>query len=310
MSQAPSTPSITAIILTYNEELHIARCIERVQPLAQRVVIVDSYSSDRTVEIARGLGAEVVQHEFVNQATQMQWALDSLKIDSDWTIRLDADEYLEPALIEELAGRLDALAPDVTGVVLRRKLVFRGRWIRWGSYYPVYLLRVWRSGLARVEQRWMDEHMALLHGHTVTFTDGDFVDENLQTIGSWTEKHNRYASRHMVDFVGRSVGLVPSEPWPTERRARSKRWLRERFYGGAPLYLRSVAYYIYRYIFRLGFLDGRPGFVWHFLHGFWFYVLIDAKIDEARTFLKDNDAAAFPGYLKARHGIDIETPRA
>jgi glycosyltransferase involved in cell wall biosynthesis len=302
-------PSITAIILTFNEELHIARCIERLWPLVERIVVVDSFSTDRTVEIARDLGAEVLQRPFVNQAEQFQWALDTVAVTSAWTIRLDADEYCEPELIATLHARLSQLPETVQGVVLRRKMIFRGRWIRHGTYYPVYLLRVWRTGSAYVEQRWMDEHIRLHHGDSVTITDGDFVDENLGTIGDWTAKHNNYATRHMVDFVGRSIGVIAAEPRPTERRARWKRVLREDVFGGAPLYLRSVLYFIYRYVFRLGFLDGRTGFVWHFMHGFWLFMLIDAKIDEAQRQIAQHGRDSFLPWLKDRYNMVISDDR-
>jgi len=304
------SPDITAIVLTFNEEVHIARCIERLRPLAQRIVIVDSFSTDRTVEIAKHLGAEVHQRAFVHQADQFQWALDRIPVATGWIVRLDADEYFEPAAIQEITERLPSLPADVTGVSFRRKMIFRKKWIRHGSYYPVILLRLFRTGAAAIEQRWMDEHIQLKSGRSMLF-DHDFVDENLAGIGAWTAKHNGYATRHMLDFVGRKYGLVPSEPWPAGRGARFKRYLRERVFGGAPLYLRSILYFHYRYFVRLGFLDGRQGFVWHFLHGFWFFMLLDAKIDEAEMFIAEQGIAAFPRFLQERHGISLEqAPRA
>lgn len=294
---------ITAVILTYNETLHIGRCIDRLTGWCARVVVVDSFSSDDTVAIATARGAEVHSRAFVNQAEQFQWALDTLPIATGWTLRVDADEYFEPALIAEIVERLPIVPPETAGVVFKRKMIFRGRWIRWGTYYPVHLLRLFRTGAARMEQRWMDEHLQLTRGRAETWTRGDFVDENLQTIGAWTDKHNRYATRMMVDFVGRRTGLVPTEPLPPGRRARFKRRLREKVFGGAPLYLRSWLYFHYRYFLRLGFLDGRQGFVWHFLHGFWFYMLVDAKIDEAERQVAAHGAASLPQWLADRYGI-------
>jgi glycosyltransferase involved in cell wall biosynthesis len=294
--------SITAIILTFNEELHIGRCIERLKDWCARIIVVDSFSTDRTLTICSDLGVEVHQRRFINQAEQFQWALDTIPVNSDWVLRVDADEYFEPALIAEIGERLPALGTDVTGVEFRRKMIFRKRWIHYGTYYPVVLLRLWRTGTARIEQRWMDEHVTLLSGNRILFGQGDFVDENLQTIGDWTAKHNNYATRHMIDFVGREIGLIPTEPMPSSRKARTKRWLRETVFGGAPLYLRSLLYFIYRYIFRLGFLDGKQGFVWHFLHGFWFFMLIDAKIDEARIQIAKEGKDSFPRWVAERYG--------
>jgi len=294
---------ITAIILTHNETLHIGRCIERLSDWCTKIIVVDSFSTDDTVAIAIAAGAEVHSRAFINQAEQFQWALDTIPIATDWVIRVDADEYFEPALIAEISERLPTLDAQTTGVVFRRKMIFRGRWIRWGTYYPVFLLRLFRAGAARMEQRWMDEHLQLTHGVSTIFSSGDFVDENLQTIGAWTDKHNRYATRHMVDFVGRRIGLIPTEPMPANRKARTKRWLREKVFGGTPLYLRSWLYFNYRYFVRLGFLDGRQGLVWHFLHGFWFFMLIDAKIDEAERQIAAHGEASLPQWLADRYGF-------
>ncbi len=299
--------SITAIILTRDEEIHLARCIDSIAGLVARIIVVDSFSSDATVAIARARGAEVLTRRFVHQADQFQWALDTVPIASDWVLRLDADEYLEPALAKEIADRLPTLPNEITGVVFKRKVFFRGRWIRWGGYYPTYLLRLWRAGAARVEQRFMDEHVVLKHGQTTVFAH-DFVDHNLKDITSWTEKHNSYATRQMVDFlnleyrfflVDRALGQGPGA------QARLKRFLRNRVFAHAPLYLRGLLYFFQRYFVRLGFLDGREGFVFHFLQGLWNWILIDAKIDEARQFIAQHGVEAFKAHLKSRHGIDL-----
>lgn len=299
--------SITVIILTFNEEMHIARCIENVLSFAERVVVVDSFSTDRTIDLARGLGAEIHQRAFKNQADQFQWALDSIRLSSDWVMRLDADEYLEAALIAELRRRLETLPSEVSGINLKRKVIFRDRWIRWGGYYPTYLLRIWRNGAGRMEQRWMDEHLVLDHGATVTFYN-DFVDHNLNDITWWTDKHNRFSTRQMVDFINLEYGLFPIDrrmERGATRQARVKRFLRNAVFARAPLYVRGLLYFVLRYIVRLGFLDGRQGLVFHFLQGCWNWMLVDAKIDEARTFIRAHGVEAFKAHLKSRHGIDV-----
>ncbi len=303
----PPPLSLTVVILTFNEEIHIARCIESVRAIAERIVVVDSFSTDRTAEIARSLGAEVVGRAFKHQADQFQWALDTQAITTAWTLRLDADEYLEPALAEELADRLPKLPAAIAGVRMKRKVIFRGRWIRWGGYYPAIFLRVWRTGSARIEQRWMDEHVVLTRGEAVLFRH-DFVDANLNDITWWTDKHNRFATRQMVDFINlehrlfpldQGVGSVPAG------QASFKRFMRNKVFARTPLYLRAVLYYFQRYVLRLGFLDGRQGFVFHFLQGFWNWMLVDAKIEEARAFIAANGVEAFKAHLKQRHNIDV-----
>lgn len=299
--------SLTVIILTFNEELHIARCIENVRSFANRVVVVDSCSTDRTIEIARSLGADIFYHQWKNYADQFQWAIDNAKIETDWVMRLDADEYLEDALIDEVRLRLPRLSANVSGVNLRRKVVFRNQWIKYGGYYPTILLRIWRHGIGRIEQRWMDEHIVLSCGDVVTF-DHDFVDRNLQDITWWTDKHNRYATRQMVDFINLEYPLFPRDRAISEtasRQASIKRYLRNRVFGSAPLYLRGVLYFLLRYFVRLGFLDGKQGFVFHFLQGFWNFILIDAKIDEARVYIRDHGLEAFKRHLATHHKIEL-----
>lgn len=301
-------PSITAIILAFNEEIHIARCLERLWPVVERIVVIDSGSSDGTAQIARGLGAEVLHHAFVNHAAQLQWGIDNAGITTDWIIRIDCDEYLEQGLIDEIVRETPNLPDTVSALDFKLKVIFRGRFIRWGGYYRTLLTRMWRRGRGRMEQRWMDERLLVSGGETVRLRGGDLVDESLKDIGWWTDKHNRYATLQMIDFVQREQGLgvvEARESGTLTRRARWRRFLRNRLYGGAPLYLRAVMYFTQRYFLRLGFLDGKQGFVWHFLHGFWFFMLMDAKIDEARGFLRAHGRDAFPAYVWERYGIDL-----
>jgi glycosyltransferase involved in cell wall biosynthesis len=306
-----SALSITVIVLTFNEEIHIERCLSRIKPLVQRVIVLDSYSTDRTVELAKACGAEVVQRPFRNQAEQFQWALDTCGIDTGWVLRLDADEYLEPAALAEISMRLTALPPDITGVDFKRKFYFMGRWIRWGGYYPIILTRLWRMGAARIEQRWMDEHVVLMRGRSTMFDKGDLVDENLAGVDAWMAKHNRYATRQMVDFINREYYLfdIDESGEGLGAQSRMKRLLRNRIFGSAPLYLRSICYFIYRYFLRMGFLDGRQGFVFHSLHAYCYFLLIDAKIDEARRFIAENGFETFRAHLARHHRIDLATER-
>jgi glycosyltransferase involved in cell wall biosynthesis len=300
--------SLTVIILTFNEELHIERCIRNVRDLAERIVVVDSFSTDRTAELAKVCGAEVIQRPFKHQADQLQWALDACSIDTQWVLRLDADEFFEPNALAEIRNRLSALSSEIGGVDFKRKFYFMGRWIRWGGYYPTILMRLWRTGAARVEQRWMDEHVVLMQGRSVLFRRGDLVDENLAGVDAWMAKHNRYATRQMVDFINREHGLLPIDTAADRlphAQARLKRLMRNNVFGRAPLYLRSVLYFLYRYIIRLGFLDGKQGFVFHTLHSLCYFLLIDAKIDGARAFIRTHGLAAFRAHLVRDQKISL-----
>ncbi len=274
---------LAVIILTYDEGIHLGRAIASVTGLASQVFVIDSGSTDDTVRIAEDAGATVLVNPFVNQAQQFQWALDNAAINADWVMRLDADEIVEADLAQELASRLPALPQGVTGVNLKRKHVFLDRWIRHGGRYPVTLLRLWRRGKARIEQRWMDEHMLLTEGEAVTF-QGGFVDHNLKDLSAFTDKHNAYATREAIDRLNARYDLFPTDrdmdQASSSAAAAGKRWIKARVYNRLPMWIGPLAYFLYRYVVQLGFLDGRPGLIYHGLQGGWYRFLVEAKVVE------------------------------
>jgi glycosyltransferase involved in cell wall biosynthesis len=294
--------NLAVLILTYNEAHHIGRALDSIASIASEVVVIDSGSNDGTVEIARSRGATVLFNPFVNQAKQFQWGLDNAQITADWVMRLDADEVIESDLADEITRKLPTLPEDVTGVNLKRKHIFMGRWIRHGGRYPLILLRIWRQGMASVEDRWMDEHMLLSQGRAVTF-DGGFADVNLGDIGYLTDKHNKYATREAVDVLTKSLGLYSQAADFTggaPAQAAAKRGIKERFYNRLPFAFGPVAYFLYRYIFQLGFLDGKEGAIYHGLQGLWYRFLVDAKLLEFKRALEKVDGQQSKLELLAR----------
>ena len=283
-AQSVDPRSVTVLILTYNEEKHLARAIESVRPFAAQVVVVDSFSTDGTVAIARALGATVLQNRWENNyARQFNWGLDHAPITGQWVMRLDADEYATPELAQEIASRLAGLPAGVNGVYVKRRIHFLGRWIRHGAVYPMWVLRLWRTGHGRCENRWMDEHIRLTGGDSLRFAH-DLVDENLNDLTWWTDKHNRYAVREAADLLNLKYRFAAFDAIDTMtggEQSTLKRWLKERVYARLPLFVRPAGYFVYRYFLRLGFLDGAPGLAWHALQGFWYRFLVDAKVYEA-----------------------------
>lgn len=272
---------IHAIILTLDEEKHIARCIESIRDQCASILVVDSGSKDRTREIAMGLGAEVIENPWINYATQTNKAIAACAGKTGWLMRIDADEYLTPESAAGLHELLDRQPRDVGGIVVRRQIVFLGRRIKWGAIEPSWQLRLWRAGQGSCEQRWMDEHI-IVTGKVVRSTI-DLVDENLNSLDWWTGKHNRYASREVIDILA-SRGLL-GENMDIQRhsaswQAKLKRFVKEHVYEKLPGGVRPLFFFLYRYVARLGFLDGKPGYYFHILQGFWYRTLIDAKLDE------------------------------
>lgn len=302
--------SLAVIILTFNEEHHIARALASVAGVASEVFVVDSFSTDRTVELARAHGATVLEHPFINYAKQFQWALDNAPISADWIMRLDADEVIEPDLAARIRDQLPTLPDDVTGVNLKRKHIFLGRWVRHGGRYPLVLLRIWRRGRGRIEDRWMDEHIILSDGRTVTF-DGGFADHNLKDLTFFTDKHNKYATREAIDVINqrrhllrRDVDLVAEKG---SRQAAITRWIKENIYNRIPYQISAPAYFVYRLVFRLGFLDGKEGFVYHFLQGLWYRLLVGAKVDELERALTGiEDPAAMRAEIRRLTGFALD----
>jgi len=299
--------SLTAIILTYDEVLHIERCIRSLKPVASRIYVVDSFSTDATVEIARGLGAEVVQRKFKNQADQFQWALDNLRIDTNWVIRVDADEYISPELAASMMELIPRAPASVSGFYVDRLVVFLGRPIRHGGFYPMKVLKIWRTGLGQVEQRWIDEYCAVKEG-LVEYCPGDLIDENLHDLTWWTDKHNKYSSRRVIDLLDRELELGLSQHAVSGKMSGRQviyHRIKTRVYPALPPYLRAFAYYLYRYVLRLGFLDGQQGLVFCFLQAFWNLFLVDAKLYEARRMIAANGLESFIKHLRDAQGLDV-----
>ena len=256
--------SISVIILTYNEELNIENCLKSVVGLADEIFIVDSYSTDGTTRIAKRYGAKIIQHPFENQAQQFNWALDNLEIKNDWILRLDADEYLTRELKNEITEKLENTPSNISGYYIKRRVYFMGRWIKHGGYYPTWLLRLFRNGKGRSEERKMGEHIGLLEGKAKKLKN-DFIDDNKNDLEDWINKHNNYSSREAKEILSGNYG-----------RGKKK------IYYQLPLFCRAFLYFIYRYFIRFGFLDGKEGLIFHFLHAFWYRFLIDAKIYEQK----------------------------
>ena len=297
---------ISVFIIAFNEELHIKRCIESVKSFAQKIYVVDSFSTDKTVEIAESSGAIVFQNTWSNHANQVNWAINNCGISTEWIMRLDADEVVTPALAEEIQTELDRQPAGISGINLKRRVYFMNRWIKHGSYYPTWLLRIWRNGKGICEQRIMDEHIKVLEGKTVNF-EHDIIDENLNNLTWWTNKHNHYASKEAFELLNNIYQIENHNelvlPKLFGSQSERKRWLKYR-YAKLPLFSRPFIYFIYRYFIRLGFLDGKQGLIWHFLQGFWYRFLVDAKIyDIYRKAGKDKEA--IKKCLREDYGIDV-----
>ncbi|MGY6648120.1 glycosyltransferase family 2 protein [Wenyingzhuangia sp. IMCC45574] len=295
--------SIAAIILTYNEEKHIERCIESLKNIVDEVYIVDSFSNDMTVEIAKKMGANVYQNKWINYATQFNWALENCNINTEWVWRIDADEFFENPNEINLNYALAHLSSDISGVYVKRKIVFMGKEILHGGWYPVLHLKIWRYGKGYCENRWMDEHIKLSEGETVEL-DIIQTDENFNDLTWWTTKHNSYASREMIDLLDSEYEIFSKssvEPRLFGSSEQRKRYLKLK-YLKLPLFIRPFIYFFYVYILKFGFMDGKSGFVWYILQAFWYRFLVDAKIYELKKKV-GTDSDVIIAWVKEKYSV-------
>jgi len=296
---------ISVIILTYNEEKHITRCIQNVQKISKNIFLVDSFSTDRTEAIALSLGATVFKNKWENNyAMQFNWGLQNLPIKTKWILRLDADEYLTDELITELNRRLPFLEDDINGISFPLKRYFMDKYVKRGIG-KMNLLRLFKTGIAICENRWMDEHIQLKYGKTVTFKHA-FCDHNLNNITWWTAKHNAYAIREAIDLLNIEFQLIPSEATDITQLSNDAQHKRNNKlkYVKMPLFFRAFIYFIYRYVFLLGFTEGKEGFLWHVLQGWWYRTLVDAKIYEIKK-VCGKSKEKMKAFIKENYQIDL-----
>lgn len=262
---------ITAIILTRNEENHLKACIESIKPIVKRIVVVDSFSEDSTVDLGRELGAEVYQHEFYNHSRQYKYAVETADIKTKWILKIDADERLT----KESADELEKLCnenenTDVTGIVLRFCQVFMGKALKHGEYYPWRKLSVYKTGFADVEDKNLDEHIMVTSGRVIKASK-DSIHDFYKGLDFFTAKSNWYSAREAMDYF---AGHENADA------VNSTNWAKMHIYYKMPMLVRAWMYYVYSYYFKLGFLDGKEGKIYAFLHAYWYRFLVDAKIYE------------------------------
>ena len=272
---------ISAIVLTYNEEKNIESCLKSIYNWTEEIFIVDSYSNDKTLEIAKRYTDKIFQHEFENYGKQRNWALNNLSINTKWILNLDADHRVTESLQNELVKMFSSKEDlNYNGFLIPRKTVFMRKWIKYGGHYPVYHAILFRKGFGVCEETLYDQHF-IVDGKVIQIK-GDIEDIITDSLSNFTLRHNKWSSFQAIDEV------LGQKQIPINSRVKQnivgnpmeKRRALKGLYIKSPLFIRSFLYFIYRYIFKFGFLDGKEGLIFHFLQGFWFRFLVDAKIYE------------------------------
>jgi len=274
--------NITIILLTYNEEQNIQDCLYSLSQLNAPVFAVDSYSTDSTLDILDKYGIPYSQHPFENYASQRNFAQENCPFDTEWVFHLDAGERMTAELVEWLNHKFDPEA-DINGYMFSRRTMFFGKWIKHGGHYPNFHLRLYRKTKGHCENKVYDQHF-IVEGETKLVPAGiDIIDTVTDTIKNFTLGHARWAEFEANEIIAstKMKGEVRVRFFgsPIERR----RWLKNNIFQKTPLFVRSFSYFIYRYFFRLGFLDGKWGLAFHLLQGFWFRFLIDCMVLEIKS---------------------------
>ena len=275
---------VSFLMLTYNEEINLRVSLPLLTDWADDIVIVDSFSTDKTLEIAGRFGAHVYPHAFESHASQWLWAMQKIEFKYHWIFMHDPDHAVTPELKQELdqvfASEVDE---SVDGFYVKRRNIFRGQWIKHGGYYPKYMLKIVRRGKVFFDKNEFD-YRAYVPGKKLKLKH-DIIEDNLKEhdISFWIEKHNRFAARQAEEEILRMNGHAAWSVKPAFFGTPDQRTLRLKVvWYKMPLYLRPFIYFFYRYLLCLGFLDGKQGFIFHFLQGFWYRLLVDIKLDDLK----------------------------
>lgn len=293
---------LTVIILAFNEEAHITRCIHNAKSITDEVFVVDSFSTDSTVSLATAAGAEVVQNKFYNQAQQYNFALDYLihkTVDrTQWVLRLDADEIINRELATAVLSFVQNPS-DYNGASVPRYICFQGKMIKRGGIFPNYVTRLHKITLGRSEARLMDEHIVV--SGPVCRLQGQLIDDNVNSLDWWLEKHIKYSVREAAETL------------VTRRERRSnieshtvKRKLKKHIFDRLPSLLGPFLYFMYRTVVRLGFLDGRRGIAFHFLQAFWYRALVEIRIGQVVSEVETHGVSIPQAFAKL-YGYDLDS---
>ena len=274
---------LSVLVTTRNEEANVERCLRSVHGFADQIFVLDSESTDRTVEISRPY-AEV--HTLAYDHSRIipwifQWGLDNLPLRNDWVLILEADQAVTPALKAEIAALLARQEIQEDGFYIRRRQIFRGKPLRFGGYGSKVLLKLFRRSRSELDP--VEQDTRVYVRGPVGRLRAPLEEWNLKedAILFYLQKHLRYAEAFAQEELDRRRRNLPWKTTPRFFGTPDERilWLKDRYYR-MPLFVRPTLYFFYRYFFLLGILDGKTGFVFTFLQAFWFRLIVDIRLEE------------------------------
>lgn len=281
--------SITAIVLTYNEELNLSKCLLSLSKINADIVLVDSYSNDSTICIAEEYNARIYKNSWINYSKQFNWALENIEIASDWILRIDADEYLDDELVSDINLRLFNLPPDITSIYLNRAHAFNGKILNYSRFNRKKHLKIWRRGFGYCQDTWMDEHIIVDQGDSILFR-GKLIDDNRKNTLDFISKHTNYAVREAIHYFMLRTKSYKHKNFhnTSELDTIVPIFLRKLYYGFIPSYLRPWLLFIYEYFICFGFLDGKSGYYYLIFQVLFYRSLVESIIEDANSYSKGN----------------------
>jgi len=272
--------SCVVIILTFNSEEIILQTVEQALKISPEIFIVDSGSSDKTLEIIRNLGCTYVHKEFINYSKQRNWAIQKMA-HHKWQLHLDADEVLDPVAISAIRNVISGHGEN-NAYMIKRRDYFMGKMLRYSGLNPWHL-RLFRSEAAVCEDRLYDQHFVTQT--KVGRLNGFMHDKNSLSISQWIGRHNRWSDLEAIEIYEAKGNPSASNLNPKafgDPRERTR--FQKNTYYKFPALIRVLMYFIYRYFICLGFLDGVVGFYFIFFQALWFRMVVDVKIEELKKF--------------------------
>lgn len=282
--------NITVVILTFNEEIHIERCIRSALGITDNIIVIDSYSTDDTLKILKKYKIKVYQNKFIHQAAQINYALKNIKIKTKWIFRLDADEIIEKKFIKDFDKNSNFVKSDISGLDVNKNLIFMGKAINFGGVYPQKVVRVWKTGEGKYANTWMDEHIVLKNKKS--FINVFITDHNLNNFSWWLSKHKKYAIREAIDYL-----IHKNQKNYYYKKSK-------KIYYKFPILIRPFIYFFYRYFFKLGFLNGWQGLIFDLLQGFYYRFAVDICIIKI-IFFKHVKKISFKKSVKLLYNYDL-----
>jgi glycosyltransferase involved in cell wall biosynthesis len=288
INQLTPVAPISAVVVTFNEEINIEDCLKSIVGWCQAIFVVDSGSTDNTIELCHRYTDLIYTHPFIDSASQWEWALQNLPLKTEWVLPMDADCRITPLLREQLVAATINPKIGVDGYYTRHQYFFWGVAMRG---VKTYNMRLFKPAKVELDHSELVDFRFVVQGKTEVLSGAtNESNKKEDVIDFWIDKQQKFSTRLAIEEILRAQAVLSWSIHPNLFGNYDQRiiWLKNRWYQ-LPLFIRPLLYFSYRYFFKLGFLTGSTGLIFHFLHAFWFRLLVDLKIQNLRRQLASGE---------------------